>query len=258
MVINPALSLPGVSLPAGTVNNLYLQSLSATGGSGGYVFSTTSTLPAGLSLSPGGVLGGIPGVGTGSPVSITVKVTDSNGDTITQAYSLTINPAVAVFPTTLSIGVVGTAYPKTNFFGSGGNSGPYTLSENGFLPTGLSFSPSYLLSGTPTAPGAFNFTVTATDSNGGTDSQNYTLVVNPALSLPMAPLPTATVGNPYNQIIVASGGSGGYSFSTTSSLPPGLTLTPSGQLTGLPTLNSNSPFSFSSTVASHILMQVLI
>jgi large repetitive protein len=35
------------------------------------------------------------------------------------------------------------------------------------------------LSGTPTAAGTYNFTVTATDTLGSTASQSYTVIVNP-------------------------------------------------------------------------------
>jgi large repetitive protein len=43
----------------------------------------------------------------------------------------------------------------------------------GTLPTGLTLSTAGVLSGTPTALGTFSFTVTVTDSVGGTASQTY-------------------------------------------------------------------------------------
>jgi hypothetical protein len=53
-----------------------------------------------------------------------------------------------------------------------------TLSLTGTLPAGLSFNAATgVLSGTPTATGAFSFTVTARDANGCTGSQNYSLTV---------------------------------------------------------------------------------
>lgn len=69
------------TLPAGTVGASYSQVITAAGGSGfGYLF-TSGTLPAGLTLSPGGVLTGTPAAAGTS--TFTVVVT----------YTLTINAA---------------------------------------------------------------------------------------------------------------------------------------------------------------------
>ena len=68
-------------LPSGEVTVPYSQTLAATGGTGtGYTWSIqgTPTLPAGLSLSSGGVISGTP-TATFSPADITFKVTDSAG-----------------------------------------------------------------------------------------------------------------------------------------------------------------------------------
>src|SRR5437762_2709803 len=49
----------------------------------------------------------------------------------------------------------------------------------GSTPTGLTLSTSGVLSGTPTAAGSFTFTVTATDTVGGSASQTYTVTIDP-------------------------------------------------------------------------------
>src|SRR5262249_44632027 len=57
--------------------------------------------------------------------------------------------------------------------------GPYTFAvTSGALPDGLTLTAGRL-SGTPTAAGAFHFTVTATDSAGFTGSRDYALTVSP-------------------------------------------------------------------------------
>ncbi|MBE0568338.1 MAG: putative Ig domain-containing protein, partial [Deltaproteobacteria bacterium] len=77
------------SLPAGTVGTAYSQTLAATGGTTPYSWSVSAgTLPAGLSLSTGGVLSGTPTAAATS--SFTVQVT--GGGTATKPLSVTINP----------------------------------------------------------------------------------------------------------------------------------------------------------------------
>ncbi|GAC1437205.1 MAG: hypothetical protein NVSMB51_10430 [Solirubrobacteraceae bacterium] len=57
-----------------------------------------------------------------------------------------------------------------------GGTGPYSYAVTAAaLPDGLSLDPnSGELSGTPTTAGDYAFTITATDANGATGSQDYT------------------------------------------------------------------------------------
>lgn len=56
---------------------------------------------------------------------------------------------------------------------------PFAFSlASGPLPPGLTLSPQGLLSGTPVAPGGYNFTVRATDVQGNFSDLPYTLVIN--------------------------------------------------------------------------------
>jgi hypothetical protein len=76
------------TLPNGTVGVAYSQQLTNTGGTSPFVWTKTGTLPAGLSLSSGGLVSGTPS-GVEAP-SITFKVTDANGAEATQAITITI------------------------------------------------------------------------------------------------------------------------------------------------------------------------
>lgn len=80
------------SLPAGTQNKPYSATLSATGGAAPYTWSVTAgSLSAGLALAP--ATGTISGTPTASgTANFTVQVKDSNAQTGTRAFSLTINP----------------------------------------------------------------------------------------------------------------------------------------------------------------------
>ncbi len=94
-VVN-TLTITTASLPNGRVNAAYSQSLAATGGVQPYVWSLTSgTLPAGLTLSSGGVISGTPTTAAAN-VALTFSITDSgvSPQTKTVNLTLTIDPAV--------------------------------------------------------------------------------------------------------------------------------------------------------------------
>jgi hypothetical protein len=74
---------------------------------------------------------------------------------------------------------------STTFTGSGGT-GPYTFTETGALPAGVTLTSGGVLSGTPQATGTFPITVTATDNSGCTGSLDFTLNV-------IAPVPTLDI-----------------------------------------------------------------
>jgi hypothetical protein len=75
-------------LLSGFTGGAYSQDLAATGGSGAYTWTITSgTLPAGLTLSGANITGTPTAAGT---FTFTLQVTDSAGNTATQAFSLTV------------------------------------------------------------------------------------------------------------------------------------------------------------------------
>jgi uncharacterized repeat protein (TIGR03803 family) len=163
------------SLSNWTVNKAgYGQTISATGGSGSLTFSSTGTLPSGLTLSSGGVLTGTPT--TAGSYSFTVTATDTASNTGSQAYTVVINPPVTL-PATLASAAAGVAYNQT--ITASGGTGTVTFGETGALPSGLSLSSAGVLSGTTTTTGSFPITVTATDAVGASASQAYTLTVSP-------------------------------------------------------------------------------
>ena len=87
----PAITISPTTLPVATVGDAYSQQLTASGGSGsGYSFTATG-LPAGLSLTTLGLLSGTPTTAIGSPFVVDVTVTDGDGGTGSQNYTLTVN-----------------------------------------------------------------------------------------------------------------------------------------------------------------------
>ena len=242
-VAPPPLNISSTSLPAAVVGTAYSQTLAATGGTGGYAWSTTAgSLPAGLTLSPAGAITGTPT--TTGTASFTVQVKDSAGTTATQALTIVVAPpSLNVSTSSLPGAVVGTAYSQT--LAATGGTGGYTWSTTaGSLPAGLTLSPAGAITGTPTTTGTASFTVQVKDSSGTTATQALTIAVAPpSLNISTTSLPGAVVGTAYSQTLAATGGTGGNTWSTTAgSLPAGLTLSPAGAITGTPTTTGTASF----------------
>src|SRR5690606_32102597 len=211
--------------------------ISAGGGVAPYGFALTGTLPAGLTLAADGTLAGTPTeAGT---FNLTVTATDANGQTGSRAYTLAIAaPALALSPADGAVLDAPYATAFSQVFVASGGIGPYSYVLAGALPAGMSFAGD-TLSGTPTAPGSYPVTVTATDTGvagGASISHDYTLVVAaPTLVLTPAALADGVAGTAYSQAISAGGGVAPYSFALTGTLPAGLTLAADGTLAGTPT-----------------------
>jgi hypothetical protein len=240
VVIYSAIAIQTTTLPNGTIGSNYSQTIVAVGGSGGNTFAKTAgTLPTGLSLSSSGVLTGIPTVN--ASFTFTVTVTDSLGATASQSYTL-IPSSVVITTNSFSNGDVGLSYTQTAQ--ASGGSPPFTWSNiSGTLPTGLSISSSGILSGIPSAQGTFNFTIQALDSVGASNSKPFTVVINPAVVITTGSLPSGSTGVAYSQTLHATGGTGAYTFSTTTgTLPTGLSLSSGGIISGVPTVNGSYDF----------------
>ncbi|MGH9753669.1 MAG: putative Ig domain-containing protein [Blastocatellia bacterium] len=127
-------------------------------------------------------------------------------------------PAITLDPPLLPNGAAGSPY-NWSITATGG-SGIYNYSvSSGTLPAGLTLNPTTgALSGAPTASGAFNFAVRATDSGGCSGVTAYVLTVNcPTIQInPANPnLPNGTAGAPFNGAFTVMGGTAPYSFSIT-------------------------------------------
>jgi hypothetical protein len=85
-------------------------------------------------------------------------------------------PAMTVTPTTLPNGTAGSAYSQSLGQTGGLGTVAYTVTA-GSLPSGLTLSSAGVVSGTPTATGPFNFTVTVTDASGCMGSQAYSITI---------------------------------------------------------------------------------
>jgi type II secretory pathway pseudopilin PulG len=149
-----------------------------------------------------------------------------------------------ILTTELPDGEVGSPYYK-EILGEGGKL-PYAWSHTGTLVAGITISQQgnkYVLSGTPTATGTANITVTVHDSSASplTDQQQFIFSVSSgtgggSLQISTTVLPIGVVNSPYSALLQATGGVGSLSWTILAgSLPPGLSLAGStGQISGIP------------------------
>ena len=246
-VQQPAVTITTTTLAAGEVGVAYSQTLAASGGVGGFTWSMAGgSLPAGLTLSAAGTITGTPTTAGSSTFS--VRATSGTQSAVASLTILVQPPPVTVTTSTLRAAVQGVPYADT--LRATGGTGSYTWALTaGSLPAGLALSAGGVISGTPTAQGSSTFTVQAT-SGTRTDTQDLTLTVQaPALVITTSSLPAGAVGDPYNQALVASGGTGVYSWTLTAGvLPGGLALSTAGVISGSPT--ALGTFNFTVQVSS--------
>jgi protocatechuate 3,4-dioxygenase beta subunit len=248
-VLCPVLSLSPTTLTSVTQGSVVNQQFTASGGASPYTYTRASgTLPAGLSISSGGLLSGTI---TGAPgaYSFVIRATDANGCLMDNAITWNITcPSLVLTPATLPAATQYAAYTPQTLTTSAGT-GPYQWSLSGTLPAGMTFTTSGVLSGTPTsAPGTYNVTISATDANGCAGSRIYGIVVNcPAISITAPAMPSGTKGVDYPaQQLAASAGTAPYTWSLASgTLPAGLSLSNTGLISGTP---SGVPATYNFTV----------
>lgn len=180
-----------LTLPAGTPKTLYSASFSATGGIGPYTWCIVEPnngpcdngsgggLPAGLTINTStGTISGTPTTPQ-APSTFTIQATDSESPASVGTAVITIS----IFGLTTSSLPAGEIYvPYSQQVAVAGGMEPYTWcvkesngscdsGSGGALPPGItlvsctsSSVPTCTVKGTPTAAGAYNFTVQVTDS----------------------------------------------------------------------------------------------
>lgn len=150
----------------------------------------------------------------------------------TFAYVPYVCPAISVNGTP-SAGTFGEAYSST-LAPTGTLGAPSYALTAGALPPGLTLSAAGTISGTPNAPGTFNFTIAATDNSGCSGSQTFSITIAP--KAPDAPQNVSAIAGDaqiavswdapanegstpiidYNAVCTASGGGGSGSATSAS------------------------------------------
>ena len=171
---------PG-TLPGGIVGIAYPPpgggvTFSSTGGWPPQTWSATG-LPAGMSMSPTGLLSGTPSTQGNYTPQFTVT------DSINASVSVTLPLAIATLPVlqittgqTLSTGIVGAFYSQLLLVSGGIQPYNWTL-VSGTLPPGVSLLTGGVVSGTPTTTGSSTFTAKVTDAASNTQTQSYSITI---------------------------------------------------------------------------------
>ncbi|MFL9844307.1 beta strand repeat-containing protein, partial [Flavobacterium rhizosphaerae] len=183
----------GGSTGAATVN-------AATGGTGPYTYNWTPGNPAGDGTTS------VTGLSAGT---WTVTVTDANGCTASQNFTITQPPALNLTPASqTNIACNGGSTGAATVNAATGGTGPYTYNWTPGNPTG---------DGTTSVTGlsAGTWTVTVTDANGCTASQNFT-ITQPATALVASAVVDANVscngGSNGSATVTATGGTSPYTY----------------------------------------------
>ena len=241
------------ALPSGAVNasySCYPLTVVDFGGALPITWTYLGGLPAGMNMASDGRICGTPS--QAGVFLASVKATDGRNSTATAMFSLFVAGAPTITtPSPLPPGSVNGAYsyPLAATGGNPATSGsPYSWSwspaSGSSLPPGLALSSGGALSGTPSLTGNYTFLVTAADGANATASQQFTLAVASQLSITPPSLPQGIAGGYFSYTLAATGGNPPYTWSTTSALPTGITLSAGGALSGTPSQSGDFPIVF--------------
>jgi large repetitive protein len=235
----PSVSITTASLPVASAGSPYSQTLTASGTGAKSWTIVAGSLPAGLSLSSGGVLSGTPtAAGT---ASFTVKVT-VGGATAQKQFMLQVTSALEIRAPDSQVAEV--AVPLQIELNANGGSAPYRWEiTKGSMPTHVGFigdqgnGSTALIKGVPADAGSFPLTFKVTDVHGRSTLHTITLRIAEKLRLTAVKMPRAGhVGKLYRARGLGAGGFGSHTWSIGGGkLPAGLRLDPrTGLISGRP------------------------
>ena len=234
------------------------QTFTGGGGSPGAKVWSASGLPTGMSISATGVVGGTPtATGVYSATITYADPTVGASVSVVRPFTISTPPTITTLAGSLPTWTVGkSGYPVSTFTVSGGATPltwsitPVAIGSPSFTAaTGLTFSAGTILAGTPTGVVSnVAYRVTVTDAAGFSDSRDYTLTLNPAISV-AGLVSTATYKAAYTATLSSTGGTGAITWGVTG-LPAGLTLS-GNQITGNPTVTGT--FTVTATATDSLL-----
>jgi hypothetical protein len=263
IIVYSGLAIETRSLTNGLITNSYAASLQAEGGTSPYTWTLISgSLPPGLTLASTGAISGTATTQGNYVFQAQLKDSEPTPTTLTANFLISVLASTPLSITRQeNIETVGTAFNVTlqtnNTAGTVTGTAPYTWSiASGTLPAGITLSSTGLVSGTPTTAGVSYLSVKVTDADNNTAIGPYTLEIIPStLAFDNTTLPNGNVGLVYNgsdAVQISGGASGtGYTASITSgSLPPGLSMSTKGLITGTPTTAGAYPITIMVTDAA--------
>lgn len=249
------------TLPTAALSFTYTAALSAVGGSGSYRWNLVSgSLPNGLILdqATGQIFGKPTQTGT---FNFEIQAIDTAANASRRSMFILVSDtnsginSVGVLTTSLASGTIDRRYSQT--INAGGGTAPYSWSiSSGALPDGLSINASTgEISGTPKLQSEETFTVKVVDARGQVATKALSITINRTdsnISILTAALPIGIINRAYVRTgcgtnfsgqLAATGGNSTYTWEVSSgTLPAGLTLSSTGNLTGTPTATGSATF----------------
>jgi hypothetical protein len=260
LTIDPAsgagLMVTSLTLMSATVGQPYSASLTASGGTMPYQWALDpmSVLPAGLMLGANGQISGTPTIpGRYFFIATVVDASSpalSGSGMITLQVRAAMMGALTIEATRLPDAFVGMPYQTVQLRAARGRP-PYSWTiAAGMLAPGMTLSSTGAISGTPSMAGNFDFNVQVTDTSTPTPQAaqaSLRLTVLPPGTQVLAITPTrlrpAFLNQRYGAQLDATGGTMPYAWGLVSGMmPPGLTLSSTGAISGTPTSTGAYPF----------------
>jgi hypothetical protein len=231
IVVTDGLAIDG-ALPAGDEGQPYAATLSARGGVGTKLAWSLSNgaLPTGVTLSATGATAMLQGTPPPGRFSFTVSVTSDRGERATRDCVLAVRSSLVITDGGVPTMVSGSPF-KMTFKVAGGVPGySWSLSGGSLGALSATSGDSVDLAGTPIYAGTYLVTIEVSDSNGGSRKRDYMLTVLEPLTIANPWTPDGQLAVAYSAALTAHGGSSAsYAWAVTAgTLPPGLTLDPTG------------------------------
>ena len=209
----PKLTLGPETAPVGTVSAAYSLQMTATVPDPKTWSIVAGTLPPGLAINAStGLISGTPQTAGSYPFTVHAAIDAQRTDT--KALTIDIRNQLAIvvpeLPTTPAgqpitrweVGV-----PFTAPYRATGGTESYTWRlAAGALPRGLALAADGSISGRPTLPGVFRFTISVADTEGRQATAAARLIVAPRLAIVRRPLRLGILGKIYRAKLTTTGG----------------------------------------------------
>jgi len=239
--------------PEGVVEQSYSHQFGGASGCGPalpYQYKVLNgALPPGLSLSSSGLISGKPT--QAGMYSFWVELSDEDPPSQSwcipaqaeREFTINVIPRLLVTNQAPGPATAGAAYSfgatavlKSAPEATSPPSSPVTWSvQVGQLPPGLTLGADGVISGTPTTVGSYGFTLLAVLDPKRSDTKALTIDVKAPVAIAARTVPRSEIGVPFRLALVASGGSGTYTWALSSgALPPGVALGADGAILGTP------------------------
>jgi hypothetical protein len=219
------------------VGDTYSRAFTASSGTPPYSWAFGG-LPAGITETSDGVLGGT--FSSLSSAAVTITVTDSAGKwgygyiNFYVSAATANNPVISGAPFPAVSSQVGNTFSRA--FSASSGTAPYSWSFTG-LPSGITETSDGVLGGTFSAAGNWTISVTVTDNAGKTATTSQAFIIaaatvnNPVITGAPFNQASGKVGDSFSTVLSASSGTAPYTWNFTG-LPPGITETSDGVMGG--------------------------